>query len=464
MSNIIPAPPVFKSSFIQMQRPQMSNEEPKTNYLTSSYIPNEEHRNNLIHQSPSISPMTHCDSTSKPLSPKLEPKKRRRSSSKEDSERKRKSIKAQHSIIEKKRRIKMNREFEALKFIVPACRTSILSGLTNSNSFENSHLMHKLTILQSTVEYIKYLHLIIRLMKLQMLLPKDTRSNYKSWFQKNTNLDFVDFDLYLDRYRDIEKDFDFEEMFLQVWKNKGTMPEKWLDPITIQISKFLNEEKSQKPPETVQHPIRQQSQQPEQVRKPSISTGSIVLPKINHDTKTQHQVPLTPMTLLSNELPIERKREVQSQSPIKPPNPSIDSFRLPLPAILNRDSHSPTRDLPNPDVRPNRPSDPNINPIIPQVSKPRAKSIGVLTSLPYLVTSVPMSPPQPTTSVSTSISSSSSESYIPNYYFVKDTNLNNSALPVRGKEIRQMSQSTVLDRSEEHEASQVLISLRTNKS
>lgn len=480
MSNIIPAPPVFKASFIQMQRPQAPTEEPNTNYLTSSYIPNEEHRNTLIHQSPSISPMTHCD-TSARISPKMEPKKRRRSSSKEDTERKRKNLKAQHSVIEKKRRIKMNREFEALKFIVPACRTSILGGLTNSNSFENSHLMHKLTILQSTVEYIKYLHLIIRLMKLQMLLPKDTRANYKSWFQKNTNLDFVDFDLYLERYRDIDKDFDFEEMFLQVWKNKGTMPEKWLDPITIQISRFLNDDTAKdddliqaaraaqqtggiKKAEQTENAQRAQqhsytmdkshSTLPYQAQPLSRDKGSsngpapIVLPKM------ATMAPLTPMTLLE---PTSRRT---SQTPSQPTD-----FRLPLPALQS----------------PQRPMSRELS--LPHL-RPKSQSMGVLTGLPSLVDAIPMSPVQtahgtlPVYSSSSSLGSSS-EGYTPNYHLLKEgllgENATNGALHSRTMRVNgptnptappvTRSASPLLPRrDEEHEASQVLISLCSNQS
>ncbi|VEU21859.1 DEKNAAC102840 [Brettanomyces naardenensis] len=287
MSTILPPPPIFKPTFIQMQRsastvgsrsPALSPTDlPRrngaavataaasasasasgspsittlnSNYLTSSFVPNEEYNNRLIRHSPSISPMTYytdppASDISSPLltgqtSPTA-PRKRRRSSqisTKEDIERKRRELKTQHSIIEKKRRIKMNREFEALKFLVPACRVNILNGL-NENNFENSNMMHKLTILQSTVEYIKYLHLVIRLLKLQMVTPATTRPLFKKWFKRNGNLKFVDFDLDLQNYRNIDDEFNFEKLFLEIWKNDGEVPSKNLDPISKEIASLF---------------------------------------------------------------------------------------------------------------------------------------------------------------------------------------------------------------------------------
>ncbi len=281
MSAILPPPPIFKPTIIQMQRsgsvvsrgstkselPQRIDTGPmkrcnnvqsptittlNSNYLTSSFVSNEDYNNKFIRQSPSISPMTYyTDPPQTNGSGKLlngatssRPRKRRRSSqisSREELEQKRRELRAQHSIIEKKRRIKMNREFEALKFLVPACRASILNGL-NENSFENSNMMHKLTILQSTVEYIKYLHLVIQLLKLQMLTPKSTRQLFKEWFRRNNNLKFVEFDLDLQKYRNIEKKFDFEDMFMEVWRNDGQVPPNRKDPIALEIAQLLSSE------------------------------------------------------------------------------------------------------------------------------------------------------------------------------------------------------------------------------
>ncbi|KAG7925871.1 hypothetical protein KL925_004281 [Ogataea polymorpha] len=256
---ILPPPPIFKPTFVQMQRSSSScnisptgsaSTSPKmdsssnSSYLTSSFVSNDEYKNRLIGQSPSISPLTYAvDAPSPgPASPALSSSRKRRKSSttsKEDMERKKKELKNQHSIIEKKRRVRMNREFEALKFLVPACRLNILSGL-NENNFDNSNMMHKLTILQSTVEYIKYLHLVIKLLKLQMLTPADTRSYFRKWLAKNDNLKFVDFDLDLQSYRKIDSSFSFEEAFMRVWRNNGDMPYEDLDAVSREMENLLN--------------------------------------------------------------------------------------------------------------------------------------------------------------------------------------------------------------------------------
>ncbi|GME81187.1 unnamed protein product [[Candida] boidinii] len=142
----------------------------------------------------------------------------------------------------------MNREFEALKFLVPACRFNILNGLSESDSsngslsFENSNIMHKLTILQSTVEYIKYLHLVIKLLKLQMLLPKSTRNPIKKWLKDNDDLKFADFDVNLQDYRNIDKDYKFEDSFIKIWKNNGCTPNDELDEISKEINSLLSQD------------------------------------------------------------------------------------------------------------------------------------------------------------------------------------------------------------------------------
>lgn len=322
MSAILPPPPIFKPTIIQMQRSGSIISKANTkaleksqrtengsmkryngvkspiittlnsNYLTSSFVSNEDYNNKLIRHSPSISPMTYYTdppqggSTGKMLngSSTVRPRKRRRSSqisSREELEQKRRELRTQHSIIEKKRRIKMNREFEALKFMVPACRVSILNGL-NENSFETSNMMHKLTILQSTVEYIKYLHLVIQLLKLQMLTPKPTRVFFKEWFRRNDNLKFVNFDLDLQKYRNIEKKFDFEEMFMKVWKNDGQAPAKRKDPIAQEIAQLLTSDNEQDNNDTK---TQQQQNQTQRQHQRHQSSTSIVNEQISPRSK-----------------------------------------------------------------------------------------------------------------------------------------------------------------------------------
>lgn len=457
MSNVIPSPPVFRASVVQMQRPQQQPQQPQeqaeqeNSYLTSSLLPSAASRARLVRQSPSISPMTHC------ISPVLEPvaqsplpsRKRRHRDSKTH-----KSNKAQqHSVIEKKRRIKMNREFEALKFIVPACRTSIIGGLSESNSFENSHLMHKLTILQSTVEYIKYLHLIIRLMKLQMLAPKETRPAYKSWFKKNSNLDFANFDLSLDKYRDIDKDFDFEDMFLQVWKNDAVMPEKWLDPITIQITRFLNSDDSD-------------PKAPEDAEKPP-SSSPPPSSKLCRSSSVQERLPMTPMSLLSNELPSRRPSFTSQQNS----NSSVNAgeFRLPLPAINESRRYSPpNRELPIPiksvnfqssDYQGHQQASANMSPYAQNhliAMKPVSFNSFSFSSISRT----------PSTGVSDSAApmSNTGSGIMHNYSIVNQTPNHQHIPPLSGPGLVTKASKSLPNEilNEEHEASQVLISLRSN--
>lgn len=310
-----------------------------SNFLTSSFVSNEEYRNYFLSHSPSISPMTRYtdmplpddtdmssanNSTAgnnklNPNPPIRQAKKRRRSSAynKEEIERKKKELKTQHSIIEKRRRIKMNREFEALKFLVPACRLNILTGLNDGN-FDNSTMMHKLTILQSTVEYIKYLHLIIKLMKLQMLIPKDTRDMFKSWIQKNDNLNFVDFDLDLQSYRDIESEFSFENIFLKVWENDGGVPNDWLDPITKEIIKVLSP--SAEPPAAAK-PSKQPPTTNERAQRTNPSMRSQSHPNIH-----------TPSTILEERI----QQNSEYRNSILKLQQESNSFKLPLPAIIDK--------------------------------------------------------------------------------------------------------------------------------
>ena len=66
--------------------------------------------------------------------------------------------KTAHSIIERRRRSKMNEEFETLKGMIPACQ-----GQT----------MHKLSILQAGIEYMRYLEMCVTDLKTGVPRPVD---------------------------------------------------------------------------------------------------------------------------------------------------------------------------------------------------------------------------------------------------------------------------------------------------
>ena len=358
-----------------------------SNFLTSSFVSNEEYRSHFLSHSPSISPMTRYTdmplpdsgdassaNTSTAGNNKLNPnppirqaKKRRRSSAynKEEIERKKKELKTQHSIIEKRRRIKMNREFEALKFLVPACRLNILTGLNDGN-FDNSTMMHKLTILQSTVEYIKYLHLIIKLMKLQMLIPKDTRETFKSWIQKNDNLNFVDFDLDLQSYRDIKSEFNFENIFLKVWENDGSVPNDWLDPITKEIIKVLS-------PSAESTSMKTSEQPPTSRGRPQRDAS---------ESSQSHVNILTPSSIL-----VERIQEnSEYRNSILRLQQESNSFKLPLPAII--DKHPDLGILNSGSSRSNA----GLVDLLPSPSSPSyvANTVRIVTTSPFSNTHSPV--------------------------------------------------------------------------
>jgi hypothetical protein len=127
-------------------------------------------------------------------------KKRRRSSSslisQNEIEKRRREHKTAHSIIEKKRRIRMNREFEALKFLIPACR----NNLNTSNN--NGEGMYKLTILQATVDYIRYLHQIVGL-----------QNDELKKLGLDEDIGFIKADVDTDQYRNLDNEYSFQQLF-----------------------------------------------------------------------------------------------------------------------------------------------------------------------------------------------------------------------------------------------------------
>jgi hypothetical protein len=71
------------------------------------------------------------------------------------SEKRKHARKTAHSEIERRRRSKINMQFDALKELVPACHNNNNTGGNGSGNGGNG--LHKLVILQATVEYIRYL-------------------------------------------------------------------------------------------------------------------------------------------------------------------------------------------------------------------------------------------------------------------------------------------------------------------
>lgn len=200
---MLPTPPVLKTTIIQLNK-ELDSDENNYEILTNDYLD----------KSPSGSSLDIANKSSMQSR-----KKRRRSSANVDQEelaKRKHETKQLHSIIEKKRRIKINREFEALKYLIPACRTTTASSSnsptikpfnkqlqSSSNNGNKIDGMYKLTILKSSVEYILYLHHIIQ--KQHDLL---TSSNINYDF----DVDFARIPLDVNQYRDIDKDFNFKSL------------------------------------------------------------------------------------------------------------------------------------------------------------------------------------------------------------------------------------------------------------
>ncbi|PSK40540.1 hypothetical protein C7M61_000187 [Candidozyma pseudohaemuli] len=185
----LPPPPSLKTTIIQLNK----DIDPEDN--------NYEILNNVYNPSSSSSPTLNAIPSEQPK------KKRRRSSSFVDDDelaRRKSETKQLHSIIEKRRRVKINREFEALKYIIPACRnTDTGSKKASSNNSSKIDGMYKLTILKSSVEYILYLHHIIQKQH-ELLSQTPVDYTYDTGYTK------VPIDV--NQYRNIDKEFSFADL------------------------------------------------------------------------------------------------------------------------------------------------------------------------------------------------------------------------------------------------------------
>lgn len=184
----LPGPPVLKTTIIQLNK-DLDSDDNNFEILTNEFSKN---------------------SSEEPVLPLItsNKKKRRRSTANVNSHelaKRKNETKQLHSIIEKRRRIKINREFEALKYLIPACKSTTNSPQLLPKNSNGSKIdgMYKLTILKSSVEYILYLHNIILN---QSSLLKDSDLNY------NFDDSFADIQLNVNQYRNIDKEFDFKNL------------------------------------------------------------------------------------------------------------------------------------------------------------------------------------------------------------------------------------------------------------
>lgn len=199
----MPSPPVLKTTIIQLNK-DLDQDDNNYEILTNDYNQNRESTTEMTSMSASM------------VGNIQGKKKRRRSSANVDSDellKRKNDTKQLHSIIEKRRRIKINREFEALKYLIPACRLTSSSSGPNSkkgpgtNNGSKIDGMYKLTILKSSVEYILYLHHIIQQ---QHKLIKANDNKYKF------DIDFARVPLDVNTYRNINKDFNFKGLITSI--------------------------------------------------------------------------------------------------------------------------------------------------------------------------------------------------------------------------------------------------------
>lgn len=192
----LPAPPSLKTTIIQLNK-DMDPEDNNYKILTNEYA------EESINQGSS-------EMVFSSLTEGQPKKKRRRSSSFVDDEelaRRRTENKQLHSIIEKRRRIKINREFEALKYLIPACRTTgtqkkgFQPSSSNNNKIDG---MYKLTILKVSVEYILYLHYIVQ--KQHEMLSQVPGLDY------DYDVGFSKIPLDVNMYRNIDREFNFADL------------------------------------------------------------------------------------------------------------------------------------------------------------------------------------------------------------------------------------------------------------
>ncbi|CCH40568.1 Aryl hydrocarbon receptor nuclear translocator-like protein 1 [Wickerhamomyces ciferrii] len=318
--SLIPSPPDLKPTIIQMQNndddldktPNVNPNDPKS--------PLQQAINSNSSQSSSQS------------NPNTKRKRRRSSSSlisQNEIEKRRREHKTAHSIIEKKRRIRMNREFESLKFLIPACR----NNLTTSNN--NGEGMYKLTILQATVDYIKYLHQVINIQNDEIL-------KFNPNFNDQEDLNFAKININTDLYRNLDNDFNFNKLFEEFNQSKddGSSSVNSSFPKKTIKNQDLSSTKSQQYLEPTKfEPLPSPLITPELFPNQSSSSSSTPFDNyktINPNFQFQSSTKSTQSTPLIT----------PTTKPITSTNTTTSStqFQLPKPALSNHSSISSTTD------------------------------------------------------------------------------------------------------------------------
>ncbi|KAK9349604.1 hypothetical protein V1523DRAFT_422416 [Lipomyces doorenjongii] len=145
-----------KTSFSDARTQQQqltSNVQTRSKFAPSKLPPPPMRSRRIIQMQPVLPKPAATKTTTKQQAQPFEtppaPKSKRGSGSSTSAATRKTARKIAHSAIERRRRSKMNEEFDALKTMVPACRVA--------SQTHGEASLHKLGILQATVEYVRYL-------------------------------------------------------------------------------------------------------------------------------------------------------------------------------------------------------------------------------------------------------------------------------------------------------------------
>jgi len=320
----LPGPPVLKTTIIQLNK-ELDSDENNYEILTNEYL----------------NGAGTSTETKDNISPVIPKKKRRRSSANIDSHelaKRKHETKQLHSIIEKRRRIKINREFEALKYLIPACRMSNSSpSLKPKNSNGNKiDGMYKLTILKSSVEYILYLHHLIQKQQ-ELILSYD--KNYK--FDHS----FTKIPLNVNQYRNIDKEFNFKSLISDLDPSVDENDEQELEA-TESVEQVNADQMNNRNYETIETTLQ------------GSSSGDSVTPsQDNQDVDSENVDQLTSPDFTPEINPIfstlNKFRDVRKKSyPISPHTVALSTSTSPFSGPLISSAKRSSFTLPDPALNP----------------------------------------------------------------------------------------------------------------
>ena len=152
-SSYQPSPPTSPAHKSQPRKRTLSGATKNKPSITQQQLdlpPPPQRARKIIQMTPKLEPQTSTPPTTSPSGSAKGKTKRKLASSTTTAAGRRIARKTAHSIIERRRRSKMNEEFGVLKDMIPACQ---------------GQEMHKLAILQAGIEYVRWLERVVAEMK-----------------------------------------------------------------------------------------------------------------------------------------------------------------------------------------------------------------------------------------------------------------------------------------------------------